>query len=129
MRAAQYWLAAHPDFAGHSISFDVPEYLPIIEWQDDSRDTIAWRFPDQDKAIKAIARAIRRSPGGLVRPGPSEGPAGGSPAAGEVRLWPEGGTAVSQTGTVTPRGDDADQVRSTTIATPWPPPTAIAASP
>ena len=23
MRAAQYWLAGHPDFAGHDIAFDV----------------------------------------------------------------------------------------------------------
>jgi len=29
VRAAQYWLAAHPDFAGHSISFDVVLTAPL----------------------------------------------------------------------------------------------------
>ncbi|MFM2242698.1 MAG: hypothetical protein RLZ97_1553 [Verrucomicrobiota bacterium] len=36
------------------------ELLEIIEWQDDSRDTIAWRFPDDDKAIKNGAQLICR---------------------------------------------------------------------
>jgi excisionase family DNA binding protein len=36
------------------------ELLEIIEWQDDSRDTIAWRFPDEDKAIKNGAQLIVR---------------------------------------------------------------------
>lgn len=36
------------------------ELLEIIEWQDDSRDTIAWRFPDDDKAIKNGAQLIAR---------------------------------------------------------------------
>lgn len=36
------------------------ELLEIIEWQDDSRDTIAWRYPDQDKAIKNGAQLIVR---------------------------------------------------------------------
>lgn len=36
------------------------ELLEIIEWQDDSRDTIAWRFPDDDKAIKNGAQLIVR---------------------------------------------------------------------
>ena len=36
------------------------ELLEIIEWQDDSRDTIVWRFPDEDKAIKKGAQLIVR---------------------------------------------------------------------
>ena len=36
------------------------ELLEIIQWQDDSRDTIAWRFPDDDKAIKNGAQLIVR---------------------------------------------------------------------
>ncbi len=36
------------------------ELLEIIEWTDDTRDTLAWRFPDQDKAIKNGAQLIVR---------------------------------------------------------------------
>jgi membrane protease subunit (stomatin/prohibitin family) len=36
------------------------ELLEIIEWLDDSRDTLAWRFPDEDKAIKNGAQLIVR---------------------------------------------------------------------
>ena len=36
------------------------ELLEIIEWTDDSRDTICWRFPDEDKAIKNGAQLIVR---------------------------------------------------------------------
>ena len=36
------------------------ELLEIIEWNDDSRDTISWRFPDEDKAIKNGAQLIVR---------------------------------------------------------------------
>ena len=36
------------------------ELLEIIEWQDDSRDTIVSRFPDDDKAIKNGAQLIVR---------------------------------------------------------------------
>jgi excisionase family DNA binding protein len=36
------------------------ELLEIIEWIDDSRDTLAWRFPDEDKAIKNGAQLIVR---------------------------------------------------------------------
>jgi excisionase family DNA binding protein len=36
------------------------ELLEIIEWTDDSRDTLAWRFPDDDKAIKNGAQLIVR---------------------------------------------------------------------
>jgi excisionase family DNA binding protein len=36
------------------------ELLDIIEWTEDSRDTLAWRFPDEDKAIKRGAQLIVR---------------------------------------------------------------------
>src|SRR4026208_2317427 len=36
------------------------ELSDIIEWTDDSRDTLSYRFPDQDKAIKNGAQLIVR---------------------------------------------------------------------
>src|SRR6187397_1969540 len=36
------------------------ELLEIIEWEDDSRDTLSWRFPDEDKEIKRGAQLIVR---------------------------------------------------------------------
>jgi excisionase family DNA binding protein len=36
------------------------ELIEIIEWTDDSRDTLSWRFPDDDKAIKNGAQLIVR---------------------------------------------------------------------
>src|SRR5215207_8685027 len=36
------------------------EFIEIIEWTDDSRDTLSWRFPDEDKAIKNGAQLIVR---------------------------------------------------------------------
>ncbi|CAN5881369.1 SPFH domain-containing protein [soil metagenome] len=36
------------------------ELIEIIEWPDDSRDTLSWRFPDEDKAIKNGAQLIVR---------------------------------------------------------------------
>ena len=36
------------------------QLLEIIEWTDDSRDTLAYRFPDDDKAIKRGAQLIVR---------------------------------------------------------------------
>ena len=36
------------------------QLLEIIEWQDDSRDTLSWRFPDEDKEIKRGAQLIVR---------------------------------------------------------------------
>ena len=42
------------------IDFIKGELLEIIEWTDDSRDTLSWRFPDEDKAIKNGAQLIVR---------------------------------------------------------------------
>jgi excisionase family DNA binding protein len=36
------------------------ELIEIIEWTDDTRDTLVWRFPDHDKAIKNGAQLIVR---------------------------------------------------------------------
>jgi excisionase family DNA binding protein len=36
------------------------ELIEIIDWTDDSRDTLSWRFPDEDKAIKNGAQLIVR---------------------------------------------------------------------
>jgi excisionase family DNA binding protein len=36
------------------------ELIEIIEWIDDSRETLAWRFPDDDRAIKNGAQLIVR---------------------------------------------------------------------
>lgn len=36
------------------------QLIDIIEWTDDSRDTISWRFPDDDKEIKNGAQLIVR---------------------------------------------------------------------
>lgn len=36
------------------------ELIDVIEWTDDSRDTLSFRFPDQDKAIKNGAQLIVR---------------------------------------------------------------------
>jgi excisionase family DNA binding protein len=36
------------------------ELIEIIEWNDDSRDTLSWRFPDDDKEIKNAAQLIVR---------------------------------------------------------------------
>ena len=36
------------------------QFLEIIQWTDDSRDTLFWRFPDEDKEIKRGAQLIVR---------------------------------------------------------------------
>src|SRR5215471_1140718 len=36
------------------------QFIDIIEWTDDSRDTLSWRFPDSDREIKRGAQLIVR---------------------------------------------------------------------
>src|SRR3954468_23069812 len=36
------------------------QFLEIIQWEDDSRDTLSWRFPDNDREIKRGAQLIVR---------------------------------------------------------------------
>ena len=40
--------------------FIAGQFLEIIEWTDDSRDTLSYRFPDDDKEIKRGAQLIVR---------------------------------------------------------------------
>jgi excisionase family DNA binding protein len=42
------------------LDFIKGELIDVIEWTDDSRDTLSFRFPDQDKAIKNGAQLIVR---------------------------------------------------------------------
>jgi excisionase family DNA binding protein len=42
------------------MNFIRKELIEIIEFQDDSRDTLSWRFPDDDKEIKRGAQLIVR---------------------------------------------------------------------
>src|SRR5687768_2010226 len=42
------------------LDFIKGEQLEIIQWTDDSRDTLSWQFPDDDKAIKRGAQLIVR---------------------------------------------------------------------
>ena len=42
------------------LDFLKTQALEVIEWTDDSRDTLSWRFPDDDKAIKRGAQLIVR---------------------------------------------------------------------
>src|SRR5207237_7344331 len=42
------------------IHFLKKQFIDIIEWTDDSRDTLSFRFPDEDKEIKRGAQLIVR---------------------------------------------------------------------
>jgi excisionase family DNA binding protein len=42
------------------INYLKTQFLEIIQWEDDSRDTLSWRFPDEDKEIKRGAQLIVR---------------------------------------------------------------------
>src|SRR5215471_11926288 len=42
------------------IDFLSKQFIDIIEWTDDSRDTLSYRFPDEDKEIKNGAQLIVR---------------------------------------------------------------------
>src|SRR6187200_1434804 len=42
------------------IDFLKKQFIEIIEWTDDSRDTLSYRFPDDDKEIKRGAQLIVR---------------------------------------------------------------------
>ncbi|MCA9753509.1 MAG: SPFH domain-containing protein, partial [Gemmatimonadetes bacterium] len=42
------------------LDFIKGELLEILEWTDDSRDILSWRYPDEDKAIKRGAQLIVR---------------------------------------------------------------------
>ena len=42
------------------LDFIKGEFLEVIEWTEDARDTLVWQFPDEDKAIKNGAQLIVR---------------------------------------------------------------------
>lgn len=42
------------------LDFLKTQVIDVIEWTDDSRDTLSWRFPDEDKEIKRGAQLIVR---------------------------------------------------------------------
>ena len=42
------------------LDFIKGELIEIIEWSDDSRDTLSFRFPDEDHAIKNGAQLVVR---------------------------------------------------------------------
>src|SRR5512143_471367 len=40
------------------LDFISKQFIDIIEWTDDSRDTLSYRFPDDDRAIKNGAQRV-----------------------------------------------------------------------
>ena len=42
------------------LDFLKKQFIDIIEWTDDSRDTLSYRFPDEDREIKNGAQLIVR---------------------------------------------------------------------
>ena len=77
------------------------ELLEIIEWTDDSRDTLSWRFPDDDKAIKNGAQLIVRESqvaqfvyvgefGDTFRPGKHRLTTDNIPVLTRLKSWPYG---------------------------------------
>jgi excisionase family DNA binding protein len=77
------------------------ELLEIIEWTDDSRDTLSWRFPDEDKAIKNGAQLIVRESqvvqfvylgefGDTFRPGKHTLTTDNIPVLTRLKSWPFG---------------------------------------
>ena len=74
------------------------EFIDVIEWTDDSRDTLTWRFPDEDKAIKNGAQLIVRESqavqfmylgefGDLFRPGKHTLTTDNIPVLTKLKSW------------------------------------------
>jgi excisionase family DNA binding protein len=83
------------------LDFFKGELLEIIEWTDDSRDTLSWRFPDEDKAIKNGAQLIVRESqvaqfvyvgefGDTFRPGKHSLTTDNIPILTKIKSWPYG---------------------------------------
>src|SRR4030095_2313271 len=77
------------------------ELLEIIEWTDDSRDTLSFRFPDEDKAIKNGAQLIVRESqvaqcvyvgefGDTFKPGKHTLVTENIPVLTKIKSWPFG---------------------------------------
>jgi excisionase family DNA binding protein len=83
------------------LDFFKGELLEIIEWTEDSRDTLSWRFPDEDKAIKNGAQLIVRESqvaqfvylgefGDTFRPGKHSLTTDNIPILTKLKSWPYG---------------------------------------
>jgi excisionase family DNA binding protein len=83
------------------LDFFKGELLEIIEWTDDSRDTLSWRFPDEDKAIKNGAQLIVRESqtaqfvyvgefGDTFKPGKHSLTTDNIPILTKIKSWPYG---------------------------------------
>src|SRR6187431_2023669 len=77
------------------------ELLEVIEWTDDSRDTLSWQFPDDDKAIKNGAQLIVRESqvaqfvylgqfGDTFKPGKHTLTTDNIPVLTKIKSWPFG---------------------------------------
>src|ERR1700690_3575499 len=77
------------------------QFLEIIEWQDDPRDTISFRYPDMDKEIKNGAQLIVRESqpaqfiylgqfGDTFGPGKSSLPTDNTPIPSPLKGWKYG---------------------------------------
>ena len=77
------------------------ELLEVIEWTDDSRDTLSWQFPDEDKAIKNGAQLIVRESqvaqfvylgqfGDTFTPGKHTLTTDNIPVLTKIKSWPYG---------------------------------------
>ena len=77
------------------------ELLEVIEWTDDSRDTLSYQFPDEDKAIKNGAQLIVRESqvaqfvylgefGDTFRPGKHSLTTDNIPVLTKLKSWPFG---------------------------------------
>src|SRR5512138_1383995 len=77
------------------------ELLEIIEWTDDARDTLSWRFPAEDKAIKNGAQLIVRESqvaqfvyvgefGDTFKPGKHTLTTDNIPVLTKLKSWPFG---------------------------------------
>src|SRR5258705_10453459 len=83
------------------MDFIKSELIEIIEWTDDSRDTLSYRFPDDDKEIKRGAQLIVRESqvvqfvylgqfGDLFAPGKHTLPTDNIPVLTTLKGWKNG---------------------------------------
>ena len=83
------------------LDFIKGELLEIIEWTEESRDTLSWRFPDEDKAIKNGAQLIVRESqmaqfvylgefGDTFGPGKHRLTTDNIPVLTKIKSWPYG---------------------------------------
>src|SRR3954469_9160910 len=77
------------------------QFIEVIEWNDDSRDTLSYRFPDDDKAIKNGAQLIVRESqvgqfmylgefGDTFKPGKHTLTTDNIPVLTKLKSWPYG---------------------------------------